>query len=144
MIKNLFKKVRPRIKFNDLTLIRLRIKSCVAARPHSPASSSPRLRTSKLSSSAPIHGAIFSSSVPGKKPISSPTGTVTRVMMISEYIFLSSTWVSADAKVSKVLPVPACPSKLTKSTSGSISKFSAKFCSRLRAVMPHTLCLACK
>ena len=28
-------------------------------------------------------GAIFSSSVPGRKPMSSPTGTVTRVMMIS-------------------------------------------------------------
>ncbi len=33
---------------------------------------------------APIHGSIFSSSVPGRKPMSSPTGTVTRVMMISE------------------------------------------------------------
>ena len=39
--------------------------------------------TSRLSSSAPIHGPIFSSSVPGKKPMSSPTDTVARVMMIS-------------------------------------------------------------
>ena len=39
--------------------------------------------TSRLSSSAPIHGLIFSSSVPGRKPMSSPTGTVTRVTMIS-------------------------------------------------------------
>ncbi|CFN79803.1 Uncharacterised protein [Bordetella pertussis] len=39
--------------------------------------------TSRLSSSAPIQGSIFSSSVPGRKPMSSPTGTVTRVMMIS-------------------------------------------------------------
>ena len=36
-----------------------------------------------LSKSAPIHGLIFSSSVPGRKPMSSPTGTVTRVTMIS-------------------------------------------------------------
>ena len=33
--------------------------------------------------SAPIHGVIFSSSVPGRKPMSSPTLTVARVMMIS-------------------------------------------------------------
>ena len=39
--------------------------------------------TSKLSSSAPIQGVIFSSSVPGKKPMSSPTGTVARVTIIS-------------------------------------------------------------
>ena len=33
--------------------------------------------------SATIHGVIFSSSVPGRKPMSSPTLTVARVMMIS-------------------------------------------------------------
>ena len=33
--------------------------------------------------SAPIQGSIFSSSVPGRKPMSSPSGMVTRVMMIS-------------------------------------------------------------
>jgi hypothetical protein len=40
-------------------------------------------QNSRLSSSAPIQGPIFSSSVPGKKPMSSPTLTVARVMMIS-------------------------------------------------------------
>ena len=50
----------------------------------SPPDSSEALSTSRLSSSAPIQGCIFSSSVPGRKPMSSPSGTVTRVMMISE------------------------------------------------------------
>ena len=59
------------------------MRSAVAARPQSPASSSVFISTSRLSSSAPIQGVIFSSSVPGRKPMSSPTGTVTRVMMIS-------------------------------------------------------------
>ncbi len=77
-------KVRPRMKLSDFTLMRERMRSRVAARPHSPASSSVLFSTSRLSSSAPIHGFIFSSSVPGRKPMSSPTGTVTRVMMISE------------------------------------------------------------
>ena len=84
MIRNLLMNVRPRMKFRLLTLMRERMRSRVAARPHSPASSSVLLSTSRLSSSAPIHGFIFSSSVPGRKPMSSPTGTVTRVMMISE------------------------------------------------------------
>ncbi len=71
------------MKFIDLMRMRERMRSMVAARPHSPAASSPRVSTSRLSSSAPIHGAIFSSSVPGRKPMSSPTGTVARVTMIS-------------------------------------------------------------
>ncbi|MDT4844081.1 hypothetical protein FQZ97_780240 [compost metagenome] len=84
MIRYLFRKVRPRMKFRDLTLMRERIRSMVAARPQSPLPSpSPMFSTSRLSSSAPIQGSIFSSSVPGRKPMSSPTGTVTRVMMIS-------------------------------------------------------------
>ncbi len=83
MIRNLLTNVRPRMKFSDLILMRERIRSCVAARPHSPAESSVLLSTSRLSSKAPIHGYIFSSSVPGRKPMSSPTGTVTRVTMIS-------------------------------------------------------------
>ena len=84
MMTNLFKKVRPRMKFRLLILILLRTRSLVAARPHSPAPLSFLASTSRLSSSAPIQGPIFSSSVPGKKPMSSPTGTVTRVTMISE------------------------------------------------------------
>ena len=82
IIKNLLTKVRPRMKLSDLILILERIKSWVAA-PQSPASESDLFGTSRLSSKAPIHGGIFSSSVPGKKPISSPTGTVTRVTIIS-------------------------------------------------------------
>jgi hypothetical protein len=39
--------------------------------------------------------------------MSSPTGTVTRVMMISEKSLVSRVWVSAAASVSSVLPVPA-------------------------------------
>ena len=35
-------------------------------------------------------------------------------------------------------PVPAVPARVTKSQSGSISRLSAKFCSRLRAAMPQT------
>ncbi|MNV98947.1 hypothetical protein D3C71_1942590 [compost metagenome] len=84
MITYLFRKVRPRMKFMLLILMRLRISSLVAARPHSPAlPPSPLAKNSRLSSSAPIQGPIFSSSVPGKKPMSSPTLTVARVMMIS-------------------------------------------------------------
>ncbi|CPK75210.1 Uncharacterised protein [Bordetella pertussis] len=83
MMRYLFRKVQPRMKFSDLTLMRERIRSMVAARPQSPPSPSPMFSTSRLSSSAPIQGSIFSSSVPGRKPMSSPTGTVTRVMMIS-------------------------------------------------------------
>ncbi len=64
--------------------MRERTRSRVAARPHSPPESSEAFSTSRLSSSAPIQGCIFSSSVPGRKPMSSPIGTVTRVMMISE------------------------------------------------------------
>ncbi len=79
----MFRKVRPRMKFMLLILILLRTRSLVAARPHSPAELSLRASTSRLSSSAPIQGLIFSSSVPGRKPMSSPTGTVTRVTMIS-------------------------------------------------------------
>ena len=89
--------------------------------------------------SAPIHGSIFSSSVPGRNPMSSPSGIVTRVMMISLKRLWSSVCASPAASVSSVLPVPAGPSTVTKSISGSISRLSAKFCSRLRAVTPHTL-----
>ncbi|CPK75180.1 Uncharacterised protein [Bordetella pertussis] len=45
------------------------------------------------------------------------------------------------ASASSVLPVPAWPSSDTKSHSGFMSRFRAKFCSRLRAVMPQTLFL---
>ena len=138
MITYLFKNVRPRMKFMLLILMRLRISSLVAARPHSPAVASVLPRTSRLSSSAPIHGPIFSSSVPGKKPMSSPTLTVARVTMISVYRRSSSTWVSPAASAISVLPVPAVPVRVTKSTSGSVSRFMAKFCSRLRVVTPQT------
>ena len=89
MMTYLFKKVRPRMKFMLLILILERTSSLVAARPHSPEPLAPwpllsfLVKNSKLSSSAPIQGPIFSSSVPGKKPMSSPTLTVARVMMIS-------------------------------------------------------------
>ena len=83
MITILFMNVRPRMKFMLLILMRLRINSLVAARPHSPAEVSVLAKASRLSSKAPIQGPIFSSSVPGKKPMSSPTLTVARVMMIS-------------------------------------------------------------
>ena len=53
------------------------------------------------------HGSIFSSSVPGKKPISSPTLTVARVKMISEKRRMSIVWLKAAANVINVLPVPA-------------------------------------
>src|SRR5437879_344277 len=45
------------------------------------------------------------------------------------------------ASVRRVLPVPAWPSSVTKSIAGFMSRLSAKFCSRLRAVMPQTLFL---
>ena len=138
MMTYLVKNVRPRMKFMLLILMRLRINSLVAARPHSPALVSVLPSTSRLSSSAPIQGPIFSSSVPGRNPMSSPTLTVARVTMISVYRRSSSTCVSPAAKAIKVLPEPAVPLKVTKSTSGSISKFMAKFCSRLRVVTPHT------
>ena len=51
--------------------------------------------------------------------MSSPTGTVTRVMMISEYSFCSSVIARPAASVSRVLPVPAWPSRVMKSTSDS-------------------------
>jgi hypothetical protein len=63
-------------------------------------------------------------------------------MMISAKRLFSSVCVSAAARVSRVLPVPAWPSRVTKSISGFISRLRAKFCSRLRAVMPHTAFLA--
>ena len=88
---------------------------------------------------APIHGSIFSSSVPGRKPMSSPSGIVTRVMMISTKRFDSSVCMRPAASVSSVLPVPAGPRIVTKSISGSMSRFSAKFCSRLRALTPQML-----
>ena len=69
--------------------------------------------------------------------MSSPTGTVARVMMISVKRFWSSVCASPAVSASSVLPVPAWPSSVTKSMSGSSSRFSAKFCSRLRAVMPQ-------
>jgi hypothetical protein len=71
------------MKFMLLILMRLRISSLVAARPHSPAAVSVLASTSRLSSSAPIHGPIFSSSVPGRKADVLATLTVARVMMIS-------------------------------------------------------------
>ena len=128
-----FRKVRPRMKLSERILMRLRSRSLVAARPQLPPSSL-RVSTSRLSMSAPIHGSIFSSSVPGRKPMSSPSGTVTRVMMISMKRLRSRVCVSS------VLPLPAGPSSVTKSISGSMSRLSAKFCSRLRAVMPQILC----
>ena len=70
------------MKLSERTLTREVIRSLVAARPQLPPSSG-LVSTSRLSVSAPIHGVIFSSSVPGRKPISSPTDTVARVMMIS-------------------------------------------------------------
>ena len=48
------------------TFTRVRIRSWVADRPHSPADGSLWCSTSRLSSSAPIQGCIFSSSVPGR------------------------------------------------------------------------------
>ncbi|MNR14617.1 hypothetical protein D3C85_1311020 [compost metagenome] len=54
---------------------------------------------------------------------------------------VSSTCVMPAASAKSVLPVPAWPSSDTKSHSGFISRFMAKFCSRLRAVMPQTLFL---
>ena len=84
MMTQRLRKVRPRMKFMLLILMRLRMRSPVAARPQSPAAlPAPWVRNSRLSSSAPIHGAIFSSSVPGRKPMPSPTLTVARVMMTS-------------------------------------------------------------
>ena len=84
MIRYLLMKVRPRMKLSALHLDA--VADQVGAWPRAP-SRPPRRRcassTSRLSSSAPIQGVIFSSSVPGRKPMSSPTGTVTRVMMIS-------------------------------------------------------------
>ena len=74
---------------------------------------------------APIQGSIFSSSVPGRKPMSSPSGIVTRVMMISAKRLCSSVCTSPAASVSSVLPVPAGPRIETKSTSGSIKRLSA-------------------
>jgi len=70
--------------------------------------------------------------------MSSPTLTVARVTMISVYRRSSSTWVRPAASAISVLPVPAVPVRVTKSTSGSISRFMAKFCSRLRVVTPQT------
>ena len=119
--------------------MRLRSKSLVAARPQVPPSWL-WVRTSRLSISAPIQGSIFSSSVPGRKPMSSPRGIVTRVMMISAKRLFSSVCISPAASVSNVLPVPAGPRMDTKSMFGSINRFNAKFCSRLRAAMPQTLC----
>ena len=118
--------------------MRLRSRSLVAARPQVPPSWL-WVSTSRLSMSAPIHGSIFSSSVPGRKPISSPRGMVTRVMMISTKRLVSRVCMRPAARASSVLPVPAGPSTVTKSTSGSMSRFSAMFCSRLRALMPQTL-----
>src|SRR6187551_359063 len=131
-IRKRLRNMRPRMKFSERILMRLRSRSLVAARPQLPPS--PVLvSTSRLSMSAPIHGSIFSSSVPGRKPMSSPSGMVTRVMMISTKRFDSSVCMSPAASVSRVLPVPAGPRMVTKSISGSMSRLSAKFCSRLRA-----------
>jgi topoisomerase-4 subunit A len=66
MIRNLFRKVRPRMNDSAFTLMRERIRSVAAARPHSPPAPLPCVSTSRLSSSAPIQGCIFSSSVPGR------------------------------------------------------------------------------
>ncbi len=71
--------------------------------------------------------------------MSSPSGMVTRVMMISAKRLRSSVCSRPAASASSVLPVPAGPRIVTQSISGSISRLSAKFCSRLRAVMPQTL-----
>ncbi len=70
------------MKFIERILMRLASRSLVAWRPQVPPSWL-CVSTSRLSVSAPIHGVIFSSSVPGRKPMSSPTLTVARVMMIS-------------------------------------------------------------
>ena len=70
------------MKLRERTLTRWESRSEVAARPHSPPAEV-SVRTSRLSMRAPIQGVIFSSSVPGRNPMSSPTGTVTRVMMTS-------------------------------------------------------------
>ena len=106
-INNLLTNVRPRMKLMALILTLFLINSLVAARAHSPALASPLIKISKLSCNAPIHGVIFSSSVPGKKPMSSPTGTVMRVMMTSEKRCISSVCCKAAAIVTNVLPVPA-------------------------------------
>ena len=140
MMTNLFRKVRPRMKLIDLMRILERIKSSEALRPQSDPLPLPRFRTSRLSSMAPSHGAIFSSSVPGRNPISSPTEMVARVMMISLKRLCSIVWVRPAASVSSVLPVPAWPSSVTKSMFGSIRRLSAKACSLFLALMPQTVC----
>ena len=107
MTSSLLTKVRPRMKLMALILTLFLISSPVAARAHSPAWASPLMSTSRLSCNAPIHGVIFSSSVPGRKPMSSPTATVARVMMTSANRPISRVCCNAAAMVSRVLPVPA-------------------------------------
>ncbi|CSC12481.1 Uncharacterised protein [Vibrio cholerae] len=71
------------------------------------------------------HGIIFSSSVPGRKPIDSPISGVLRVTMILSNILRSTVCSSAAAIASKVLPLPAAPVRITRSISGSSSASSA-------------------
>ena len=81
MMTNLLRKVRPRTKFRLLILILLRTRSLVAARPHRRPAVAARQHLEVVVQRA-HPWPIFSFLVAGEADVP-PTGTVTRVTMIS-------------------------------------------------------------
>jgi hypothetical protein len=107
------------MKLSDLILIRLRIRSRVAARPQSPAC---------LVALVEYLEVVFEGAHPRTHLLFLGARQKTDVLADRHrdaghddfaVALVSSTWVSPAASVSRVLPVPAWPSRVTKSTPGS-------------------------
>ena len=96
------------------------------------------LSSSRASWMGCIQGLSFSSSVPGRKPISLPMEMVGRATTRRRYSRSTIVRLRPAAMASSVLPVPALPMRVTSLTRSSSRASKAKCCSRLRGLMPQT------
>ena len=85
------------------------------------------------------HGDIFSSIVPGRNPISFPSGWIGRETITLEYLAEASSRVcsSAAAMAQRVFPEPARPIAVTNMIFGSIKASSKNDCSLFLGLIPQ-------
>ena len=127
----------------DIDLPRINVIASISITPDSTyisrVSLSPPNKYLRLSLMGAIQGCIFSSSVPGKNPISLPTDCIGRDITTLSYFLLSGSktcWSAAEIARS-VFPVPALPTRVTNLTSSSFKISSENFCSLFLGERPH-------
>ena len=86
-----------------------------------------------------ISGLILSTSSPGSAPMSRSNSTLAREMVIRRYSSFFSVCSRAQARVRRVLAVPADPVRITSgiSSAGAISASMAKYCPKFLGRMPE-------